>query len=148
MKITICGSLSFYKEMTGVQQQLQNLGHEVKLTEPHIKDKNGDVMDIKDYDRLRRSEKNNDSWIWAKKNKEMRLFFKKIEWCDAIIVLNYDKNNIANYIGGNAFMEMGIAFYLDKKIFLLNNIPEMAYCKEEIVSMKPAILNGNLTKIQ
>jgi len=37
MKITICGSLSFYKEMADVQRKLENLGHQAKLTEPDIK---------------------------------------------------------------------------------------------------------------
>jgi len=31
MKITICGSIAFYKEMEEVKEQLEKLGHEVKL---------------------------------------------------------------------------------------------------------------------
>ena len=46
--------------------------------------------------------------------------------------------------------DMGAAghnFYLKKKIYLLNEIPELPY-KEEILGMKPVILNGDLSKIK
>jgi predicted RNA-binding protein with PUA domain len=41
---------------------------------------------------------------------------------------------------------MGVALYLGKKIFLLNEIPEVEN-KEEILGMKPVIINNNLNKI-
>ena len=44
-------------------------------------------------------------------------------------------------------MEMGVAFYLHKKIFLLNPIPEISY-REEILGMKPIIINGDLSLIK
>ena len=50
---------------------------------------------------------------------------------------------MANYIGGNTFLEMGVAFYLNKPIYLLNIIPEIDY-KEELLGMKPTIINNNL----
>ncbi len=43
-------------------------------------------------------------------------------------------------------MEMGFAYGLDKKIFLLNPVPDMPY-KEEILAMQPTVLNGDLTKL-
>jgi len=57
------------------------------------------------------------------------------------------KKGVKNYVGGNSFLEMGFAFILKKKIFLLNDIPEMPYTSE-IVAMKPICLKGNLEKIQ
>jgi hypothetical protein len=42
---------------------------------------------------------------------------------------------------------MGLAFHLNKKIFLLNEIPKQS-CKEEIIGMKPTLLNGDLNKIE
>jgi predicted RNA-binding protein with PUA domain len=65
---------------------------------------------------------------------------------DAILILNLEKNGIKGYIGGNTFLEMGFAHVLNKKIFLLNPISEMGY-EDEIVAMKPVILNGDLDKI-
>jgi len=46
------------------------------------------------------------------------------------LVVNPDKNNVANYIGGNVFLEMGYAHILKKKIFLYNDIPAMPYADE------------------
>jgi predicted RNA-binding protein with PUA domain len=43
-------------------------------------------------------------------------------------------------------MEMGLALFLNKKIFLLNPIPDMP-SKEEIIGVNPVILDGDLTKI-
>jgi len=57
-----------------------------------------------------------------------------------------DKNGIGNYIGGNTLIEMAFAHVLNKKIFLLNPVPEISY-KDEIIAMQPIILNGNLEKI-
>ena len=57
-----------------------------------------------------------------------------------------EKNNIKNYIGGNSFLEMGFAHILNKKIFILNDIPEMIYT-DEIEAMQPIALRGDLTKI-
>ena len=72
---------------------------------------------------------------------------RKIEKCDAILVLNYDKKGIVNYIGGNTFLEIGLAFWLGKKIFLLHPIPEMDY-KAEMHAMQPVVLQGDLSLLQ
>lgn len=70
----------------------------------------------------------------------------KIEKSDAILVINYAKKGITNYIGGNTFLEIGLAFWLGKKIYLLNPIPDMDYMTE-MYAMQPTVLNGDLTKI-
>jgi hypothetical protein len=41
---------------------------------------------------------------------------------------------------------MGIAHFLNKKIFLLNPVPELS-CAVEIQLMDPVLLNGDLGKI-
>jgi predicted RNA-binding protein with PUA domain len=76
----------------------------------------------------------------------IRDYYNEIDKGDAILVINEDLNNIKNYIGGNTFLEMGFAHVLGKKIFLLNPIPEMGY-EDEIVAMKPVILEGDLNRI-
>jgi len=43
-------------------------------------------------------------------------------------------------------MEMGLAFFFKKKIYLLNDVPELSY-KEEILGLKPVVINGDLSKI-
>lgn len=76
----------------------------------------------------------------------IRRYYEIIKNSDAIMVLNLDKNGIKNYIGGNTFLEIGFAYVLGKKIFLMNPIPEMGY-KDEVMAMQPIILNGDLNKI-
>jgi len=48
--------------------------------------------------------------------------------------------------GSMTLLEMGFAHILNKKIFLLNDIPEMIYT-DEIEAMQPIVLNGDLTKL-
>lgn len=76
----------------------------------------------------------------------IREHFRKIEKADAILVLNYDKRGIKNYIGGNTFLEIGLAYWLGKTIYLLNPIPEMDY-SVEMQAMQPNILDGDITKL-
>ena len=136
MKITICGSITFYDKRLEMKKQLEQLNHQVKLPP----EENANLSSVKEYYARRKNETNKDNWIWDKKEKAMKLHFQKVEWGNAVIILNYNKNNISNYIGTNTLLEMGLAFHLNKKIFLLNNIPEISY-KEEILGMKPVILN-------
>lgn len=147
MNITICGSIAFYDEMLNIKKKLEQLGHIIKLPPFEIKDENGNMISVKEYYSKRKSETNNTSWIWDRKEEAMRMHFQKVDWSDAILILNYDKNNIQNYIGANTLLEMGLAFHFNKKLFLLNNIPEINY-KEEILGMKPIIINNDLTKIK
>ncbi len=77
----------------------------------------------------------------------IRRHFANIEQSDAILILNFPKNKIDGYIGGNTFLEMGYAFGLRKKIYTLCSIPAMDY-EAEMHAMQPIVLNGDLTKIK
>ena len=61
--------------------------------------------------------------------------------------LNFDKNGIKNYIGGNTLMEIGFAYVNNKKVFLLNPIPEKVPYTDEIKAMVDVVLDGNLGRI-
>jgi len=74
-------------------------------------------------------------------------YFKIIKKSDAVLVVNIHRKGIKGYIGGNTLIEMAFAHVLDKKIFLLHEIPEVSY-KDEIEAMKPIILNGDLSSIK
>jgi hypothetical protein len=80
-------------------------------------------------------------------NDAIREYWQPMQDADALLVANYDKHGIPNYIGGNAFLEMGFAHVLNQKIFLLNPLPDMPYYGTEIVAMKPVVINGDLSKI-
>lgn len=146
MKITICGSIAFYDEMVDLKEELEKLGNEIKLPPNEIEDEFGNMISVKEHYNRKKAETNNESSILDRVGKAMKMHFRKIEWGDAVLILNYDKNGIPNYVGGNTLLELGLAFHLNKKLFLLNDIPEMSY-KEEIIGMKPVIINKDLTLI-
>lgn len=70
-----------------------------------------------------------------------------IEKNDAVLVLNFEKDGIKNYIGGATFIEMYDAFRLGKKIFLFNEIPN-GILRDEISSFSPIVINGDLSRVQ
>lgn len=137
MTIAICGSMQFHKEMQEVRAALVATGHSVLVPKSlELMEKEGYVHPTSDEEK-----------ITAKIEYDfIREHFRKIEQSAAILVLNYDKKGIIHYIGGNTFLEMGLAFWLGKKIFLLNPIPDMEY-KTEMHAMKPIVLQGDLQKI-
>lgn len=147
MKITLCGSIAFQDKILSVKEKLEKLGHEVEIWPLELKDGKGKLIPVKEYYKIRRTANEDEKWVWDRKAEAIFEHFDKVAWSDAILVTNYDKKDVKGYIGGNTLMEMGLAFFLKKKIYLLNEIPELSY-KEEILGVKPIILNGDLTKIK
>lgn len=135
MMITLCYSMQFAERAVDEQKKLQALGHTVFVT-----DTNDQYIGLspEEKQRLTIDQKNHHDAIMC--------HYNLIKKSDAILVLNYDKNNIHGYIGGNAFLEIGFAYTLGKRIYLLYPIPEMGYTSE-IVAMKPIVLDGDLKKI-
>ena len=147
MKITICGSIAFQDKILSVKEKLEKAGHEIGIWPSEVKGEDGQSIPVQEYYKIRRAAANNEKWVWDRKAEAILEHFEKVAWADAILVTNYDKNDIKGYIGGNTLMEMGLAFFLKKKIYLLNEIPELSY-KEEILGLKPILLGGNLSKIK
>lgn len=137
MKIGIIGSMQFTDKMLYVKEQLQELGHDAFVTDLH------EAMIGKTDDEIEKIK------LYQKNNMDaIREFWNMMQDADAVLVLNYDKNGIKNYVGGNTLMEIGFAHVLNQKVFMLNPIPEMPYCQSEIEAVKPIILNGDLSKIK
>ena len=150
MKITICGSTTFHREMERIKIELEGLGHEVKIPLDEFLDENGNKISSSDFRKLREEANylnNPVKWILDRKKFAISEHFKKIDWAEIILVANYDKKEIKNYIGGNTLMEIGLAMHLNKKIFFLNPIPEVSY-KDELLGIQPVILNGDLSLIK
>jgi hypothetical protein len=139
MKITICGSTKFVKEMRECKGKLESLGHEV--TVPLSAELNQDKEYWNNF-----KEKDLKKFLNAKRERIIG-HFDEVKSSEAIIVLNYDKEDKKNYIGGNTFLEMAIALEHGKKIFLLNPASKDSPYIEEIESMHPIVLNGDLNKI-
>ena len=153
MKITICGSIGFYKEMEVARDELIRIGHEVKIPELALEVPQefggGKKVYFGQY-----IEQNGgiDAFpagheIWNLKEGAIRDHYDKIDWCDSILVVNHQKRGIDGYVGGNTLIEIGVAFYQNKNIFILNPVSSELTYKQEIMGMKPVILEGNLNKI-
>jgi predicted RNA-binding protein with PUA domain len=137
MKIIICGSMTTAKAMLSAKEKLVAMGHSVTM--PEFTE---DYAQMESLDHVvSESAKNKIEHDLIKR------YYNKIKDGDAILVINEDKNGKVNYIGGNSFLEMGFAYVLNKKIFLLNPIPELSYT-DEIIAMQPIIINGDLKKIE
>jgi len=136
MKIGVVGSMQFTEKMMEIRGALEKMGHKAFLTElasPFVGKTDEEKEKIKIDQKIHKD--------------AIRAFWKQMQGADAILVANYDKKGIKNYIGGNTLMEIGFAHVLNQKIFLLNPIPEIPFYKSEIEAVKPVILNGDLTKI-
>lgn len=135
MRIGIIGSMHFTEKMLEARDQLIELGHDAfatRFTERH----NGKTD--KEKDMLKYEEQMHLDAI--------RDFWKDMQGADAVLVMNFDRKGIENYIGGNTFLEMGFAHVLNQKIFLYNPVPDMLYTAE-IEAMYPTVINGDLSLI-
>ncbi len=144
MKIVICASVDFTYKIKEIADVLLKQEHRVELPFYSQKILDGEVS-LEEYLRI----KQKDGDIDFRKKAETDLIkrhFHLIKNSDAILVLNVDKDGVKNYIGGNTFLEMGFAYILDKKIFLLNEIPDISY-QDEVKAMQPIIINGDFRKI-
>lgn len=136
MKIAICGSMAFTEQMFQAKGKLEELGYDAVVSgfgEKYLGKTSEEIEKLKLYHKYEKD--------------AIREFYEEIKNSDAILVLNYDRKGIANYIGGNTLMEIGFAHVLNKKIYLLNPIPEIEFYNTEIEATKPVILNGELEKI-
>ena len=120
-----------------IKDQLEELGHEAFISQF-----------AQGY--LGKSEQNKEQLAIHDKNENdaIRKFWEIIKKSDAILVLNYDRKGIKNYIGGNTLMEIGFAHVLEKKIFLMNPIPDIEYYCSEIEAVRPLIIEQNLKNIK
>ena len=145
MKITICGSISSSPKMIEIANELTRLGHTCELPYSTRRIVSGGLT-LEEY--LKEIEINGDKKFRKEANIDViKEHYEFIKNSDAILLINIDKNGIENYIGGNALMEIGFAYVLGKKIFLLGPIPEIGY-KDEILAMQPIVLNGDLREIK
>jgi hypothetical protein len=137
--ITICSSASFYEKTAEIQRSLEKAGYKVIIPAVARKMQQTGDFEVTHYK----------TWFgndddYDKKASLMHGHFNEVVKGDAILVLNYEKKGVKNYIGGNVLMEMGLAFHFNKPIFILNEIPEESVFLEEIKGFLPTVLHGNI----
>lgn len=134
MKIFIICSKAFYDRIKPIKEYLENNGWEVFVPHTYLN-----------------PEKELEAWEGEThsefKARMFRLSEERIKSMDAVLVLNYEKHGIKNYIGGSTFLEMYEAFRNNKKIYMMNQVPE-GLLFDEIDGFSPVIINGDLELIK
>lgn len=148
--VVICGSMSFLGKLDEIRDTLEQKGY--KVVSPKLSKKETETGE-KTFEELLEEkggiEKLDPSdMVWSIKTKAIRDYFKHIEKADAVLICNFTKGKETNRIGDNAFIEMTVAFYLKKKIFVLNTPPYKSSKCVEVIAMKPTFLNGDLSKLK
>lgn len=129
--IAICGSMVHKDLWLPIIDKLRAAGYTVSTP---------DLSETRDWSSLTEDE------IVIQKSKLVRRHVANIETAKAVLIANFDKNGIENYIGANTFLEMCVGFAYEKPIYLYNPVPKQnGY--EEILALEPIVLNGDLTKI-
>lgn len=141
MKIYVLGSNSFIEEMVQCKNKLCKLGHEGWIHPDYEAHVNGSKKQV--VEALSTGEHAK----WKMDNDYIKQHYKHILESDAVLVVNLEKKGIKNYIGGNCLMEMGMAYVNNKKIFLLNDIPQDLPYLDEIIAVRPIALEGSLENV-
>ena len=121
-RIVLCGSMKLKEKIFEIEKILKNKGYEV-VTPKEFK-------------------------VEMTKGDATKLHFDEItnEKTNIVLAVNVTKNGIENYIGPNTFAEIAMAFYFNKKIYLLNDIYEPY--RDELEGWNVIPLKGNLDNLQ
>ena len=133
MKIMLLCSKAFYGKLLNYQEKLEKLGHKIVMP---------NCWDCPETEAKFRGTKEHAIF----KSKMYKQSEEKIKNVDAVLVLNFEKNGMKNYIGGATFLEIYDAFRMGKKIFFENEIPDNML-RDELIGFSPIIINGDLNKI-
>lgn len=144
----------FLKEMEDARDVLVRAGHEVKIPELLLETQTkfgvGKTVNFGSYieERGGMDAFPPEHELWDLKESAIKDHFEKMNWSDAILVVNEEKRGIEGYIGGNTLIEIGVAYYQKKPIFILNDVSSELSYKQEILGLKPVFLDGDLNRIR
>lgn len=134
MKILLICSKRFYPNIPPIQEQLEAMGHNIFLPNSYtFPEKEAEL----------RGTPGHAAW----KASMIKRSESRIQQMDAVLVLNYDKDGYKNYIGGATFLEIYDAFRFNKKIYMMNDIPE-GMLKDELIGFSPMVIHQDLTCIK
>lgn len=130
--IALCGSMKHSERMVEIGRALEQGGMKVFLP---------NIGESSDYSAL------SDAEATEHKSRMIRAHLEKITQSDAVLVVNEPLKGIDGYIGANTFLEMGFAYALDKKIYVLNSLPEQPNIVE-LRGLLPIVLRGDLSLLK
>jgi hypothetical protein len=142
MKVYVLGSSHFMKEMVASKDRLRELGYDGWIHPDYEAFVRGEKQEI-----LQRAFNGEHAAI-KRENNYLKVHYQHILESDAILFVNAEKKGRKNYIGGNVLIEMGQAYVNNKKMFLLYDLPLDSAYIEEIESMDPICLKGDLKNIK
>jgi len=141
--IVICSSAAFYEHVAEIADELAVAGFSsvVIPKTARVMRETGNY-DVDSYKTWYGNEGDYD-----KKAAFMRAHFDEITKGDAILVVNDEKHGIAGYIGPNVLMEMSLAWYQKKPIYIFNDLPVESPFEEELKGMQPILLYEKLDNL-
>ena len=137
-KIFLCASMNFYRELIGLEADLQTQGWTVYLPQSAKVMKEKNDFEVSHFKGV---------YTYEQRALLIHQNFVDISVFDAILVINNEKNGVKGYIGPNVLMEIGLAFYLKKKIYIWNTVPNAASYKDELLCLGAVEINKDLGKI-
>lgn len=120
--IVVCGSMKVKDDILKVSLVLQSRGYDVLLPEECLRGEAKKIASRAHFDRI----VNPDNKV--------------------ILIANVEKDGIDNFIGPNTLAEIAMAFYNNKRIYLLNDIYEPY--RDELVGWGVICLKGNIDNIR
>ena len=110
-RFVICGSMKNLELMTGIGEVLERSGLDVVTPEPDERTATSSAM---------------------KRAASLRhIRHIRHQRTAAILVVNVDRPEANNYVGPNSFAEISIAFADDRKVFLLQGMPEFLDLRDQ-----------------
>ncbi|MDO8555934.1 MAG: hypothetical protein Q7R96_02050, partial [Nanoarchaeota archaeon] len=132
MRIFVCASKHMYGKLPPVIAALESRGHVVTLPNSYYDPLKEEVM--KTVGAV-------DHALW--KGEMLRAQKVKVAANDAVLVMNFEKNGVPNYIGGATFLEVYMAFDLGKPVYLWNPLPDGSL-QDELRGMRVQVIDGDL----
>ena len=130
--------MAFYKELVDIERLLGEMGFAVKIPISAQVMKEKQDFEVSHF---------KDAFTHGEKSEFIHKNFQEIASSDAILVVNGEKNGIKGYIGANVLMEIGIAFYFKKRIYIWNNVEQNAPYREELIAFDALFINRDLKKV-
>lgn len=138
--IVICSSAAFYRHANEVKAELEKIGRTVVVPKTARRMAETGDYDVSHYKTWAENEED-----YILKADYMRTHFDEITRGDILLVINDEKHGKTDYIGANVLMEMSLAWYQNKPVYILNGMPTDSPFEEEIKGFMPIVLHGDLS---